>query len=209
MTPFWVKAVAFVAFACAAFLVTRGAASATRSWPRFRELPVLGEPAPAVIAALVIVTGLIGASYVSRGSGPYALALIAIIALTLDFACCCDLRVGKAPLAITLPALGILFASSVLASDRIALITCAIVATPFALAAAFSKAKGFGWTEVQLVMLGALALNVTLGLIAFALACFLAVGVALLRGRLKQPVLFAPYLAFAIELALLTPDAIR
>jgi hypothetical protein len=209
VTPFWVTAVTFVAFACAAFLTTRFAEWATSSWPRLRDLPVIGEPPPLVVATLIAGTGCIGATYLSRGASFYALGLIALLCLTLDFACCCDLRIGRLPLAVTVPALGLLLLSAVLASDWLALIACAIVATPFAIGAAFSKSKGFGWSEVQLVMLGALVLNVTLGLLTFAIACFLAVGVALVRGTLKKPVVFSPYLALTIELALLTPSAIR
>jgi hypothetical protein len=206
--PFWVTAVIFVIFACAAFLTTRLADWATRTWPRLRDLPVIGEPPPVVTAGLVIGTGCIGATYFTRGESFYALSLIALLCLTLDFACCCDLRIGRLPLAVTLPALGLLLLSAVLAGDWLALIACALIATPFALAAAFSKSK-LGWSELQLVMLGALVLNVTLGLLTFAVACFLAVGVALVRGTLKKPIVFAPYLALTIELALLTPSAIR
>ena len=209
MTPFWVAAVTFVAFACAGFLATRAAEWATTSWPRYRDLPVMGNPPPLLLGVLVVGTGWIGATYQVQGSSPYALVLIALLCLTLDFACCCDVRVGKLPLAITLPALGLLLLSSVLAADWLALLSCAIVATPFALSAAFSKGRGLGWSEVQLVMLGALVLNLTLGLLTFAAACFLAVGVALVRGTLRKPLVFAPYLAIATLFALLTPSAIR
>ncbi len=209
MTPFWVTAITFVAFGCAAFLATRGAEWATSSWPRFRALPVLREPPLLLVLALVLGTAWIGATYEAQGASPYALGLIALVCLTLDFACYCDVRVGKLPLAVTLPALGLLLASAVLASDWIALVACAVVAAPFALGAAFSGRRGFGWSEVQLVMLGSLVLNVTLGLLTFAAACFVAVGVALVRGTLKKPVVFAPYLTLAIEIALLTPSAIR
>ena len=209
MTPFWVTALTFVAFGCAGFLATRGADWMTSSSPRFRELPVLREPPLLLVGALVIGTAWIGATYQGRGASPYALSLIALVCLTLDFVCCCDVRVGKVPLAITLPALGLLLTSAVLAGDWLALIACAVVAAPFGLSAAFSRGRSLGWSEVQLVMLGSLVLNVTLGLLTFAAACFLAVGVALIRGTLKKPVVFAPYLAIAIELALLTPSAIR
>lgn len=209
MTPFWVGCVTFLAFACAAFLAMSFAAWATSRWPRFRDLPVRKEPTLAMTAALVIGTGAIGATYVSRGASGYALGLIVIICLTLDFAAYCDVRVGRSPLAVTLPALGLLVASALAARDWVALISAAVVAAPFAFAALWSKKGGLGWSEVQLVMLGALVLNVTLGLLAFAVACFVAVGVALVRGTLKQPVTFAPYLALAIECALLTPSAIR
>ncbi len=209
MTPFWVTAVTFVAFACAGFLATRGAEWATSSLPRFRDLPVLGEPPPWLVGLLAAGTGWIGATYQGQGANPYALSLIALLCLTLDFACCCDIRVGRLPLLFTLPVLAVLVLGAVIASDWLALIGCAVVAAPFALSAVFSKGRSLGWSEVQLVMLGALVLNLTLGLLTFAAACFLAVGVALVRGTLKKPIVFAPYLALTIELALLTPSAIR
>ena len=209
MMPFWVKLATFAAFACAGYLATRFAEYACATWPKYRALPIVREPGLAIVLALSLATGAIGVTYALRGSSPYALGLMLVICLTLDFACCCDLRVGRAPLAITLPGLAIIFASAVLASDTIALVSCAVVTAPFAVAAALSKATNVGWSEVQLVALGALVLNVTLGLLAFAIACFAAVGVALVRGTVKQPVPFAPYLAFAIELSLLTPNAIR
>ncbi len=209
MTPFWVTLVTFTAFACAGFLATRFADWATRSWPRYKDAPVVGEPSLAITVALALITGLIASTYAARGANPYALALIVLVCLTLDFACYCDLRVGKLPLAVTLPVLALILASDLLEHDWIAVISCAVVAAPFAGAAIVTKNKSFSWSDVQLVMLGALVLNVTLGLLAFAMACFLAVGVALVRGTLKAPVTFAPYLALAIELALLTPSAIR
>jgi hypothetical protein len=207
--PFWVKALTFAAFACAGYLATQFARYATRTWPRYRDLPIVREPSLAMTLALSLVTGWIGASYAAQGSNPYALGLIGVVCLTLDFACTCDVLVGRLPLAVTLPAIGIIIASAVLASDTPALVACAVVTAPFLVAAAISKSSKIGWSEVQLVALGALVLNVTLGLLAFAIACFAAVGIALARGTVKQPVALAPYLAFAIELSLLTPNAIR
>ncbi len=209
MTPLWVTLLTFTAFACAGYLATRAGEWATHSWPRYRELPVLGSPSPLLVVALALATGWIGSSYAARGVAPYPLALILLVCLTLDFACSCDIRVGKLPLAVTLPVLGAIFLSDVLERDWPAVISGLVVAAPFAGAALASKNASFNWSDVQLVMLGALVLNVTLGLLAFALACFLAVGVAFLRGTLKRPVIFAPYLALSIEIALLTPSAIQ
>ncbi len=209
MTPFWISAITFTAFACAGYLATRLADWATHTWRGLREAPVKREPSLVLCVTLALATGWIASSYAARGVGPYALTLIVLVCLTLNFACYCDLRIGKPPLAITLPVLGLIFCSDLLEGDYLAVASAAIVAAPFFIAAIATKNKSFNWTDVQLVMLGALVLNLTLGLLAFAMACFFAVGVALLRGELKKPVAFAPYLAVVIQLALLTPSAIR
>ncbi len=208
MTPLCVEFVTFVAFASAAFLATRAAEWAASSWPRLRDRPVLGVPNHAVTAALVLGTGWIGASYVARGAGAYALLVLVTICLTLDFACCCDLRVGRLPAAVTVPALGLLFASALVTRDWMAPLGCVVVAAPFALAALRSKNKGQAWGDVQVVMLGAIVLNLPLGLVTLALACIVAVCIAFVRRKMSEPIVFAPYLAFSIEIALLTPNAI-
>ncbi len=209
MTPLAVELVTFVAFACAAFLSTRAAAWAASSWPRLRDRPVLGEPNFFVTAALVLGTGWIGASYVGRGAGAYALFVIVTICLTLDFACCCDLRVGRLPPALTLPALVLLLASALAAHNWMAPLGCVVVGAPFALAALGAKNKSQVWGDVQIVILGAFVLNLPLGLLTLALACLAAVCVAFARRKLREPIVFAPYLAFSIQAALLTPNAIH
>jgi hypothetical protein len=209
MMPSWIATVTFVAFGCAAFLTTQAAAWAATSWPRMRALPIRATPSRAVTAALALGTGCVGSSYLLRGATLYELIVITVICLTLDFACCCEIYFGRIPFAVTLPALALLFASAFFSRHWMAFVSCAILTVPFAVAAFSAKGAGRCWSEVQCVMLGAIVLNFTLGILTLALACFVAVGIALARRKLNEPIVFAPYIAFSIELALLTPNAVQ
>ncbi len=208
MTPSWVLAFVFVGFACLGYLATQGADFATRRMPGMRERPVAREPHAAVSIALALGTGAIGATYFARGTSPFDLGLLLLVCLTLCAACYCDLRVGYVPAALVGPVFALVIAVDLLTA-RGTLAVSAVIVAPFAIAAFASKGRSLGWSDVWVVALGSLVLDVSLGLLAFAIACFLAVIVAFATGRRGAPVAFAPYLTATIGLALLVPAVLR
>ncbi len=208
MIPSWVLGLVFVGFACLGYLATQGADFATRRMRGMRERPVKREPHLAVPIALALGTGAIGLTYFMRGTSPFDLALLLLVCLTLCAACYCDLRVGYVPAALVGPIFALVVVVD-LFTARTSLGVAALIVAPFAIAAFTTKGRSIGWSDVWVVALGALVLDVSLGLLAFAIACFVSVGVAFATGRRSQAVAFAPYLTATIGLALLVPAVLR
>ncbi len=208
--PSWVGPVAFVAFACAGYMATEFA-----EWvaPRFaRHIGVVPVEAfvPALARiALAIATGTVGAAYLTRGTSALGVALVMLACLTLDTACCLDIRLRTLPLALTAPALGLAAAVTLIGGGWQPLVLTAAIVLPFAIAALISQGRNIAWSDVALIAVGALVLNPILGLLTLAATCFVASGVAMARRRTAEPIAFAPYLATTIQLALLSPGALR
>lgn len=204
----WIGPVAFVAFACAGYIATEFA-----EWLVGRLVRSGAEAKPpvaqAIRIALAVGTGFVGAVYVGRGTVPLGIAVILLACLTLDVGCCTDLRLGRLPVYVTAPALALAAFVTLLGGGWIPLVATFAIVLPFACAAFFSRGRNLGWTDVQLIAVGALVLNPLLGIMTLAGTCFLAAGVALARRRAADPIVFAPYLAATIQLALLSPGAVR
>jgi len=207
--PMWVGALFFTIFACMGYLSTRFAIWLTTRLEVAGDAPARSEPPLAVALALACGAGIVGTSYVSRDAPVFGIALLALVCFALGFACYADLRSGKIPAVVMLPILVLLAVVDIYHGAWLSIAAAAMVTAPFAAAAALSKSKNLGWSDVQVVVLGALVLDVSLGLMVLAAACFLTVAVAAVRSRLKEPVDFAPYLTSSIGLALLVPNALH
>lgn len=207
--PTWVGALFFTVFACMGYLSTRFAIWLTSRSEVAGKVPARNEPPLVVALALAAGAGIVGTSYVSRDAPVLGIALLALVCFALVFACYADLRSGKIPAIVMLPVLGLLIVLDIFHGDWLSIAAAAIVTAPFAAAAALSKSKNLGWSDVQVVLLGALVLDISLGLMVLAAACFLAVAAAAIRSRVKEPVDFAPYLTATIGLALLLPNALH
>jgi prepilin signal peptidase PulO-like enzyme (type II secretory pathway) len=81
-------------------------------------------------------------------------------------------------------------------------ISAIVLFIPFALAALISHGRGMGWGDAKLVAFGGAVLGMQSALLGFALACFAATFVSVLRDRGKTPVAFGPYLVAAIAIVI-------
>ncbi len=208
--PFWVVAVALIAFACAGFMATEYAEwLAPRVAVRMAIVPLRHRVAISARIGLALATGVVGAVYFAHGTSALGLAVVGLACLTLDTACCLDLRLGRLPLAVTAPALSLASLVTLVGGGWLPLVITAAIVLPFAIAALISHGRNIAWSDVQLIAIGALVLNPILGLMTLAATCFAASGVAIARRRTAEPIPFAPYLATTIQLALLSPGALR
>jgi leader peptidase (prepilin peptidase)/N-methyltransferase len=114
----------------------------------------------------------------------------------------CDVRVGIIPDYFTLVPLGALLIVALAVHDWTTIVSAVAVTVPFALAATLSRGRGMGWGDVKLVALGGAALGMQTAIFAFSAACLVAVVVAFMRKRRRDPIPFAPYLAGAMATAL-------
>jgi prepilin signal peptidase PulO-like enzyme (type II secretory pathway) len=165
-------------------------------------IPFDDGPAPAEPPVLWIVAGaaLIGALAARTGGAHLAVDAIVICALSAIW--CTDSRYGIVPDVFTLIPLGLVLAIALIRHQPWPMISALIAFVPFAALAAVSKGRGMGWGDVKLAALGGSVLGGETALLAFASGAFIAVMFAVLRGRRRQAIAFAPYLAGAIAIAL-------
>jgi prepilin signal peptidase PulO-like enzyme (type II secretory pathway) len=182
------------AFAALAFLGTRLARIVVSGAVPFDDGPVPGRPA---VAAIVAAAASAGLAVAVRGAAAPELGMGCILAVALSAICYADVTCGLVPDVFTLAPLGAALASDALLRQWSGPISAALVAAPFGIAAQRSRGRGMGWGDVKLVALGAAVLGAQAALVAFALACFAAVGIAFFRKR-HTPIAFAPYLVAAI-----------
>ncbi|GAC1304890.1 MAG: hypothetical protein NVS2B3_05190 [Vulcanimicrobiaceae bacterium] len=168
----------------------------------FDDGPSPGRP-PTL--ALVVAAALVGAMLAARALDPPTLALLAIPVVSLAACWYSDVRCGIVLDLFTLGPLGVVLAAALAHRDPLPLIAAAVAFVPFALAAGFTRGRGMGWGDVKLVALGAALLGLQTAILAFALACLVAVVLGAARGRRSAPIAFAPYLAGSIALALAFP----
>ena len=161
-----------------------------------------GPPAQRTpIALLIALCAAVGA-YAAMRAVPLPQMLLAALACSALVAVwITDARRGIVPDAFTLGPLAVALLFAFTRHDWRVLLSIAIPAAPFALAAMVSRGRGMGWGDVKLVALGGALLGVQVSLLAFAFACIVAAAVGLRAGR-SVPIAFAPYLAGAIGLAL-------
>jgi prepilin signal peptidase PulO-like enzyme (type II secretory pathway) len=184
--------------AALAYLGTLLARLLTAGAQSFFDGPPPGRPAVRAIAA---AAALAGACLGARGVSPPELALACLLAIALSGICYADVKYGLVPDMFTLVPLAALLAGDVLLHQWSAPVAVPLVATPFALAAAFSRGRGMGWGDVKLVALGAAVLGTQSALLACTAACFAAVAITTVRRRGSVPIAFAPYLVVAVAAA--------
>jgi prepilin signal peptidase PulO-like enzyme (type II secretory pathway) len=162
-------------------------------------------PAPAEPPVFLIigVCAVIGAAFFRLQPADVVQTVIcAVVLCALAAICCTDIRYGIVPDAFTLVPLGVILLLAIARQQPWPFLSAAVPFTPFAITAAISKGRGLGWGDVKLAALGGAVLGAEMALLAFAGSCLVAVGYAYIRGRRRQPIAFAPYLACAIGAAL-------
>jgi prepilin signal peptidase PulO-like enzyme (type II secretory pathway) len=194
-----IRALSFIAdaglLATLAYLGIVLARLVTANARSFADGPPAGRPAIGIIIGAAALAGLcIGA----RGVALPELGMACVLTVVLSAICYADVRYGLVPDVFTLAPLAAILAGDALLHQWSALLAVAFVAGPFCIAAKFSKGRGMGWGDVKLVALGTAVLGAEPALLAFAGACFVAVAIAVLRGRRSIPIAFAPYLAAGI-----------
>jgi leader peptidase (prepilin peptidase)/N-methyltransferase len=199
MTPNWMIPLIGTLFACAAFLGIQASAALCAKIEPFEDGPKPGHPpTPWLIGG----AALIGAALAAQSATLPQLGLAAMVTTALVACWYSDVRVGIVPDYFTLLPLGVLGVVAFVVHDPIALLSTLAVTVPFALAALFSRGRGMGWGDVKLVALGGAALGLHTAIVAFTAASLIAVSVAYLRKRPREPLPFAPYLAGAVAVAL-------
>lgn len=169
----------------------------------FEDGPEPGKPPTAVLVGGAVC---IGALLASRQIAILELGIVAVLVTALAACWYSDVRCGILPDIFTLGPLGFVLAISLLGHNFSPAAAAAIVVTPFAIVALFSKGRGMGWGDVKLVALGAAALGLNRSIIAFAGAGFAAFAIASFRRRRGIPIAFAPYLAASIACSLIIPE---
>ncbi len=200
IVPIWVLLLCWIVFAGQAYLIVRFAERYVR--PRSEDATPTDNR---ILGALAVATGFVGTWHFSQGAPLIGLVLLAAVCTTLDFACCSDLRSGRVPALLTVPAMLVVGAFDAAIGNWGAAQAGVAIMIPFAIGAAVTKGKSVGYGDVALVGVGGFALGLQLGVIAIAAACFTAagIGVALKRRGVALP--FAPYLAVTIQGALFLP----
>lgn len=169
---------------------------------RIEPLDGAPESGQAPIAILIAGCAIIGAIVATHGVLQAQLLLIAVICLALVAIWVTDVKRGVVPDALTLGPLAVLVLIAIWQHQWAFFISAAVPFIPFAIAATLSHGRGMGWGDVKLVALGGAVLGAQAAVLAFALACIVAVIVSFARGRRAGPIAFAPYLAAAIGLAI-------
>lgn len=188
-----------VFFALAAYVGALVGNAVADTLPRFDDGPPSGRPP---IVALIVAGALIGAFTATRAVVPVQIFLIALVCTSLVAIWCCDVRTGIVPDSFTLAPLIVMLAIALWKHEWWMFVSAGVPFLPFAIAAALSRGRGMGWGDVKLAALGGAVLGAQLSLVAFALACMVAVGVSYATGRKRGAIAFAPYLAAAIGVAL-------
>lgn len=185
----------FFGLASCAGILLAGTVSASP----FEDGPVPGKPPVIAIAA---GSALVGILLTMRGSGAQSMLLYAIVVCALSAIWCTDVRYGIVPDVFTLVPLALVFALAIEQRAILPFVSAAIAFVPFAMLATLSQGRGMGWGDAKLAALGGAVLGGETALAAFAASAFIAATYAVLRGKHKHVIAFAPYLAAAIGAAL-------
>jgi len=153
-------------------------------------------------AAVIAGAALFGIVLALRLTPVAQLGLSALICVPLAAAWYSDSLRGVIPDAFTLGPLAIVAGYVIITHSWWIALSAVVPFVPFAIAAAFSKGRGMGWGDVKLVALGGAVLGMQASILVFALACFAATAVSVIRDRGKSPIAFGPYLVAAVILAM-------
>jgi prepilin signal peptidase PulO-like enzyme (type II secretory pathway) len=160
------------------------------------------QPAEPPVAWIIAGAFLIGFFALAHAAEPRHIVMDAIVVCALSAIWCTDVRYGIVPDVFTLVPLLIVVGAGLLNGDPWPLISAFIAFVPFACLAIVSKGVGMGWGDVKLAALGGAVLGGETALLAFAIGAVVAVLWAYRRGRQKQVIAFAPFLAGAIAIAM-------
>lgn len=157
-------------------------------------------PAPVAFARwpFAVAGAGIGLVLAAQGASPMRLALLVFVMLALAGCCAADLSCGLLPDPLTLVPLAVVAGAGAVMHDWAPLLSAALVAVPFALAAAVSRGRGMGWGDVKLAALGGALLGAREAAFAFMLAALAAAVIARRTTGARRPIAFGPYLAAAI-----------
>ncbi|MEO6912397.1 MAG: prepilin peptidase [Candidatus Baltobacteraceae bacterium] len=186
-------------FGCAAFC---GVVLAMLVCARLGTLDGAPAPSPARPAAIIAGAVVLGVILALRGTPITELGLTALVCLPLAAAWYSDSLKGVIPDYFTLGPLAVVGIYVVMHHAWWIALSALIPFIPFALAAIFSKGRGMGWGDAKLVALGGAILGMQTGVLVFALACFAATIVSVVRDRGKSPVAFGPYLVASVAIAI-------
>lgn len=202
MHAWWMAPLVGLLYGCAAYLGLQCSASICEKIVPFDDGPRPGKPPTiALIGGAAIVGGLLAA----RGLPLLALAVFAVLVVSLVACWYSDVRCGIVPDSFTLVPLVLVLGVALLERNVSPIVSAVIVFLPFAGAALLSKGRGMGWGDVKLVALGAAVLGLQISVVAFSGACLVAVALAMVRRRRHEPIAFVPYLAGSIAVALTFP----
>ncbi len=152
--------------------------------------------------AVIIGAAAFGIVLALRSIAVPQLGLSALICVPLAAACYSDNSRGVIPDFFTLGPLAIVAVYVIITHSWWIALSAVVPFVPFAIAAACSKGRGMGWGDAKLVALGGSIIGMQASVLVFALACFAATAVSVIRDRGKSPVAFGPYLIAAVILAM-------
>jgi prepilin signal peptidase PulO-like enzyme (type II secretory pathway) len=175
MVTFVTPIVVALIFAGASFL---GLELSSVLGARFLRERTRTEMPRGVTLGLVAGGAIFGAVAAAGGSNWQALAMAAVVCVSLVGCWHSAVVFGRIPDYFTLVPLG-------------AVLLAAVV-----------QGRGFDWDDAKLAALGGAILGLQASILALAAACMVAVVVALARQRKTEPIVFAPYMVGAIGIAL-------
>lgn len=186
-------------FACAAIC---GIVLAMLLCTRFgtpEDGPKLNAPRPVAIVVGALALGCILAF---RHAPIEEIGLTALVCVPLAGAWFSDWLKGIIPDAFTLGPLAVVGIYAITHHAWWLVLSAIVPFVPFAIAAMLSKGRGMGWGDAKLVALGGAVLGMQSAVLVFALACFAATIVSVIRDRGKTPVAFGPYLVASVAIAI-------
>jgi prepilin signal peptidase PulO-like enzyme (type II secretory pathway) len=145
---------------------------------------------------------LFGAVIAWRGMDWQTMALAASVCISLAACWHSALAHGTISDYFTLVPLGAIGLSSLVQQNWPLLLSVIAAFVPFAAMAYITKEKGMGWDDAKLAAFGGAILGMQLSLLAYAVACVVAVIVAWACKRTAERILFAPYMISAIAICL-------
>jgi prepilin signal peptidase PulO-like enzyme (type II secretory pathway) len=199
MSP-WQIALVAVVYGGLAYLGLEASRALCAKIEPFADGPKPGKPP---VALLIAGATLIGGVLAYQNIPPPTVVMLAIVTAALAASWDSDVRCGIIPDYFTLIPLGIVLLYAVVTHEWMLIFSVFVIFFPFAVAAQLSHGRGMGWGDVKLAALGGGVLGWYDAYIAFAAACLVAVALAFIMNRRKEPIAFGPYLALAIACKML------
>jgi prepilin signal peptidase PulO-like enzyme (type II secretory pathway) len=150
----------------------------------------------------IAVPAAIGFAVGIRGVEPLRAVMLLIAVLALVVCAATDCRSGKLPDVFTAGPLAVLLAVSAFRHEWAPVLGALFAFVPFAVIAASTRGRGMGWGDVKLAAFGGALVGMSGITLAVGLASAGAFIGGALRGRVRAPIAFGPYLAVAIGVAL-------
>ncbi|HTV72785.1 MAG TPA: prepilin peptidase [Candidatus Acidoferrales bacterium] len=150
----------------------------------------------------LVGSAFFGAALALRGMDWMTLTMAAIVTVSLVGCWHSDVTYGKMPDAFTLVPIAAVSLSAIATQNWPLLSGVIVPFIPFGAMAYLSKGKGLGWDDAKFAALGGAILGMEGALLALATAGVVAVSVAWLRRRTRDPIPFGPYMIGAVALTL-------